>query len=119
MYEISQGNYDVLSYCTQFPEFVAETTWVEQTQVTLFHRGLREEIKDKLVHSARIDSLSTLMDQVFQIEHCLNEKRREKQKGYSPVSLREGQTPTHSPGAHFEVTLALPPKEPMQISLAR
>ncbi|KAJ1084319.1 hypothetical protein NDU88_004470 [Pleurodeles waltl] len=50
LYDIQQGNQDVLQYITCFKQLAAETSWVERTFITLFRRGLREEIKDELVH---------------------------------------------------------------------
>ena len=87
--DILQGSQDVLTYITQFRYLAAKTTWVERTLVTLFRRGLKEEIKDELVHSSRITSLSILMDQALQIEHRLDERRRERRRGNPSTSVRE------------------------------
>ena len=76
--DIQQGNQDVLTYITQFRHLAAETTWAEWTLVTLYCRGLKEDIKDELVRSPQIESLSALMDQALQIEHRLRKRRREK-----------------------------------------
>ncbi|KAJ1215323.1 hypothetical protein NDU88_002932 [Pleurodeles waltl] len=78
--DIHQGSQDVLQYITRFRQLAAETTWVERTLVTLFRRGLKEKIKDELVHSTRVEDLRGLMDQALSIEYRLQERRAEKRK---------------------------------------
>ncbi|KAJ1170202.1 hypothetical protein NDU88_002083 [Pleurodeles waltl] len=78
--DIQQGSQDVLQYITRFHQLEAETTWVERTLVTLFRRGLKEEIKDELVHSTRVEDLRGLMDQALSIEYRLQERRMEKRR---------------------------------------
>ncbi|KAJ1107757.1 hypothetical protein NDU88_005146, partial [Pleurodeles waltl] len=82
--DIQQGNQDVLQYITRFKQLAAETSWVERTFVTLFRRGLREEIKDELVHSSPACSLKELMDQSMNIEYRLRERKMERRRTRAP-----------------------------------
>ncbi|KAJ1141817.1 hypothetical protein NDU88_008145 [Pleurodeles waltl] len=89
------------------PMLVAETTWVERTLVTLFRRGLKEEIKDELVHSTRVEDLRGLMDQALSIEYRLQERRMEKRK-----SRGSSQPSTSRVFMHRPTNLVLPPETP-------
>ncbi|KAJ1198064.1 hypothetical protein NDU88_001908 [Pleurodeles waltl] len=117
--DIQQGNQDVLQYITRFRQLAAETSWVERTLVKLFHIGLREDIKDELVHSARIENLKGLMDQTLTIEYRLNERRMEKKKSCLP-----SHSVTYCTFSHHTEEVRPEPKgateeEPMQIDTAR
>ncbi|KAJ1185055.1 hypothetical protein NDU88_001850 [Pleurodeles waltl] len=78
--DVQQGNQDVLQYITRFRQPAAETPWLKRTLVTLFRRGLRDEIKDELVHSTRVEDLRGLMDQALSLECRLKEHRLERRK---------------------------------------
>ncbi|KAJ1089099.1 hypothetical protein NDU88_002252 [Pleurodeles waltl] len=116
--DIQQGSQDVLQYITRFRQLAAETTWVERTLVTLFRRGLKEEIKDELVHSTRAEELRGLMDQALSIEYRLQERRSEKKRsrGFSQPSssracLQRSEEP-RTPARDIE-------GEPMQVDTTR
>ncbi|KAJ1217535.1 hypothetical protein NDU88_005129 [Pleurodeles waltl] len=79
--DIQQENQDVLNYITRFKQQAAKTTWV----VTLFRRGLQDEIKDELVHSTQVESLKELMDLALNIEYHLREHEETKDQGAVPV----------------------------------
>ncbi|KAJ1199016.1 hypothetical protein NDU88_002854 [Pleurodeles waltl] len=116
--DIQQGSQDVLQYITRFRQLAAETTWVERTLVTLFRRGLKEEIKDELVHSTRAEDLRGLMDQALSIEYRLQERRSEKKRsrGFAqPSSSRaylQRSEESRTPARDIE-------GEPMQVDTTR
>ncbi|KAJ1112888.1 hypothetical protein NDU88_001149 [Pleurodeles waltl] len=95
--DIQQGSQDVLQYITLFRQVAAETTSVEQTLVTLFCRGLKEEIKDELVHSTRVEDLRGLMDQALSIKYCLQERHMEKRKSRGSSQPSTSQVFMHRP----------------------
>ncbi|KAJ1098566.1 hypothetical protein NDU88_003675 [Pleurodeles waltl] len=91
LYEIQQGNQDVLTYITHFKQLAAETTSVERAFVTLFCQGLCDKIKVELVHSIHASSLKELIDLALNIEYRLRDRRLEKRRSRflsQPVSMR-------------------------------
>ncbi|KAJ1109663.1 hypothetical protein NDU88_007023 [Pleurodeles waltl] len=117
--DIQQGNQDVLQYITRFRQLAAETSWVERTLVTLFRRGLREDIKDELVHSAIIENLKGLMDQTLTIEYRLNERRMEKKKSHLPSHSVTSRTFPHRTEEVRSEPKGATEEEPMQIDTTR
>ncbi|KAJ1113539.1 hypothetical protein NDU88_001781 [Pleurodeles waltl] len=116
--DIQQGIQDVLQYITRFRQLAAESSWVERTLVTLYRRGLPEEIKDELVHSARDEDLKTLMDLTLAIEYCLNERRMEKKKNRMPSHSVTSHAPPHRSEETRPETSGTIDEEPMQIDMA-
>ncbi|KAJ1124445.1 hypothetical protein NDU88_002906 [Pleurodeles waltl] len=117
--DIQEGSQDVLQYITRFRQLAAETSWVERTLVTLFRRGLRDNIKDELVHSARVKNLKGLMDQTLAIEYRLNERRVEKKRSRIPSHSMTSCTLPHRSEETRSEPKGTTDEEPMQIDMAR
>ncbi|KAJ1148695.1 hypothetical protein NDU88_001523 [Pleurodeles waltl] len=116
---IQQGSQDVLQYITRCRQLTAETSWVERTLLTLFRRGLRDEIKDELVHSARVENLKGLMDLTLAIEYRLNERRMEKKKSRIPSHSVTSRAIFHRSEETRSEPKGPTDEEPMQIDMAR
>ncbi|KAJ1184545.1 hypothetical protein NDU88_001351 [Pleurodeles waltl] len=115
--DIQQGNQDVLQCITRYKQLAAETTWVERTFVTLFHRGLHEGIKYELVHSTPTRSLKELMDQAMNIEYRLRERKMERRRMRVPYQPGVNRTISRRTDEVHSGASSSSTEEPMQIDL--
>lgn len=109
---LKQGNKDLLTYLTSFNRLLTETRWPEEKRVSLFYKGLRDELKDALAHIVDLpEDYSDFVDLVVKLEHRLGERKGDKSKLESRLTfIRHEKKDTDN---------KLPEPEPMQIGTLR
>ena len=66
-------------YSTQFQQYAAKTDWDDITLMTMYRRGLKENVKDELMRfGGVIDTLDQLIENAVKIDDKLFERSMEK-----------------------------------------
>lgn len=87
-------------YSTQFQQYAAKTDWDDITLMTMYRRGLKENVKDELMRfGGVIDTLDQLIENAIKIDDKLFERSMEKRhnggtsgEGRSTFFQRQGAT---------------------------
>ena len=66
-------------YTTQFQQYAVKTEWDDDALMTMYRRGLKENVKDELMRTgASLDTLDELQKEAIQIDDNLFERAMEK-----------------------------------------
>ncbi|KAI7019968.1 hypothetical protein KC355_g2898, partial [Hortaea werneckii] len=86
-------------YTAKFREYSTKTGWDDQALITMYYRGLKDNVKDELMRSgAAQDTLDRMIEAAIEIDDKLYERQQEKshngqyrgRSGYNPTSWTGG-----------------------------
>ena len=86
-------------YSAMFQEYATQTDWDDVTLITIYRRGLKDNIKDELIRTgARLDDLDILIKESIEIDDKLFERQMEKKHDGGV----RGFAGFESPRGHFQ-----------------
>ena len=79
-------------YATTFQHFAAQTNWDDEAQMSMFKRGLRDDVQDELMrYGGSLDDMEDLTRAAIEMDDKLHQRRVEKQENKGrftgPVSI--------------------------------
>lgn len=95
-------------YVAEFRQISSHLDWDDEPLMAAFYRGLREDVKDRLIEHDRPDTLTKYMEIAVRIDDRLYERRRERNRqtaprqnqGWKPNTGKKRNNGTTSWGTH-------------------
>jgi len=105
-------------YAVKFQEYALVTEWDNNALMTMFRRGLKENVKDELMRSGGIiDTLDVLIRSAIDIDDKLYERAMEKKHNFNPrgtFGFNGGLKNNHSAGDPMDLSATQQRRKPGQ-----
>ena len=85
----------VSAYTAEFKQLQARINWDDAALRTVFESGLKENVKDGLVHHEKPETLHALIELATRIDHRLWERYEQKKRSFQPTPANT-RKPRHS-----------------------